>query len=149
MATQHMISKLFKRSSSGLAVFTLALFAQSAVPVRAWAQGSSAGFARFAVSMPSLAAGQSATLLPNGRWLIAGGPIGEASDRLSMTRGDELNSSRELLSVHMAVARSGQTATVLPNGKVLILGGQTDQEELVTTAEQFDPLAMTIEPLPG
>ncbi len=79
-----------------------------------------------------------ATLLADGRVLIAGG------QRLDIPPGDFTSlSSAEIYDPRtgtftatgsMARARSGHTATLLPNGKVLIAGGSGDR-----SAELYDP----------
>jgi hypothetical protein len=93
--------------------------------------------------------GFSATLLPNGKVLIAGGsccsePLvypktAELYDPLSGTftrTGDMLN------------GRENHTATLLSNGKVLIAGGQVD-DAWVTAAELYDPATGTFSAVGG
>src|SRR5208337_758596 len=81
---------------------------------------------------------QTATLLPNGKVLIAGG----------MERNGKYDASAELYDPHTGVfspaatmesARSCHTATLLPNGKVLIAGGSDGSGTNLATAELYDP----------
>jgi len=70
--------------------------------------------------------GHTATLLPNGLVLVAGGNDGPEGGR-GVTATAELYdpaANRWSLTGSMAVARSGHTATLLKNGKVLVVGGQ-------------------------
>jgi hypothetical protein len=105
----------------------------------------SSGYFHPTASMGTGRADQTATLLPNGKVLIAGGRDGStplrtaelfdpATDTFSPT-GD------------MAQARRGHTATLLADGKVLIAGGRTALADVggqVTgTAELYDPATGT------
>src|ERR1043165_2499707 len=68
------------------------------------------------------ASGQTATLLPNGGVLLAGGQdaTGHASSALWLR---DLQGKEAQLQAALQIARTGHTATVLPDGTVLILGG--------------------------
>jgi hypothetical protein len=82
-----------------------------------------------------------ATLLPNGKVLVAGGfftshdgifhwlSSAELYDPASGTWNSTSNLSTE---------RSSATATLLPNGKVLVAGGQTTNGPIVSSAELYD-----------
>ena len=95
---------------------------------------------------PMLAMRQShtATLLPDGKVLIAGG-----SDR------DAVFSSAELFDPdtgsfsengQMTTPRAGHEATLLPNGKVLITGGVDGGYKLLASAEIYDPATRRFAP---
>ena len=87
-------------------------------------------------SMSIARAAHTATLLPDGKVLIAGG----------MQRGGSYSKSAELYDPaggtftatgSMTTERAGHTATLLPNGKVLIAGGSNDQ--WLSSCELYDP----------
>jgi RHS repeat-associated protein len=69
--------------------------------------------------------GESATLLPDGRWLRLGG-VG----------------SREI-----PIARAWHTATLLPSGEVLILGGVATGNRILAEPELLDPMRLSVRPL--
>ena len=92
-----------------------------------------------------------ATLLPSGRVLIAGGgKTGGNSPPLGGTGSAKAEVYDPGTGVftstgNMSTARMGQTATLLPNGKVLIAGGLTSSSAVnpVATAELYDPMTGT------
>jgi len=91
-----------------------------------------------------------ATLLPNGKVLIAGGV--DTVPHVS-TSAELYDPSSGVFSAtgSMSVPRSSHTATLLPDGKVLITGGSAgilNQASGVdtTTAELYDPLTGTFTP---
>lgn len=88
---------------------------------------------------------QSATLLPDGKVLIAGG----------MERNGKYESSAELYDPrtgkftatgNMGVAREGQAAILLRNGKVLLAGGSPGPDGNTASAELYDPANGTFHP---
>jgi len=93
--------------------------------------------------------GATATLLPNGKVLIAGGygrtPGAPPSDLASAELYDSSNGVFTATG-DMTTARRGHSATLLPNGKVLISGGYTNGSTPpalplpVASAELFDPM---------
>ncbi len=78
-----------------------------------------------------------ATLLSNGRVLIAGG---QSSDGINDTAEifDPDNDVFTLTSGPMTAGRDSHTATLLVNGKVLLAGG-TDGSTVTNSAELYDP----------
>jgi len=81
-------------------------------------------------SMAAKHAGQTATLLPNGWVLVAGGgtavaEIYEPGPAIWVSPGA------------MNTARTHQTATLLPNGRVLVAGGAGPDGQPLSTAEEF------------
>ncbi len=79
-----------------------------------------------------------ATLLPNGRVLVAGGSAERAALRSAElydpTTGTWTNASS------LNTNRSFATATLLPDGRVLVAGGEPDSHPLRASAELYDPI---------
>ena len=83
-----------------------------------------------------------ATLLPNGKVLIAGG-FGATGDLASTELYDPASNSFATSGTPtMSSNRYGATATLLPNGLVLIAGG-TDISGPVTSTDLYDPATNT------
>src|SRR4030095_4602267 len=83
-----------------------------------------------------IALGQSATLLPDGRWLMLGGlgangPMGKA------TIWDPRDGSTVELFAGLAHPRAGHPAALLSDATVLVLGGLGAHGSLVGAAERF------------
>lgn len=81
---------------------------------------------------------QTATLLPNGEVLVAGGA--PSSPGLPLASAEELTPSRDFWKVtgSMAEPRLGHTATRLPDGQVLVVGGR-GLHGLLRSAERYNP----------
>jgi hypothetical protein len=81
-----------------------------------------------------------ATLLSNGKVLVAGGEDAGSNAFSSAELYDPATGMFTPTTHNMTVARAGHTATLLNNGKVLITGGATDATEAAAaTAELYDP----------
>ena len=94
-------------------------------------------------SMTRQRATHTATLLPDGKVLIAGGFAGDESGLASAEVFDPATSLFAPAS-EMSVARAGHTATLLSTGKVLIAGGYNGA--YLASAELYDPAARTFTP---
>lgn len=94
-------------------------------------------------SMTTQRAAHTATLLPGGKVLVAGGFAGGGSSLASVEVFDPATSTFASAG-NMNAARAGHTATLLPNGKVLIAGGYDGS--YLASAEVYDPAARTFKP---
>ncbi|MFP3757693.1 RHS repeat-associated core domain-containing protein [Cupriavidus sp. SIMBA_020] len=97
-------------------------------------------------SRPTTLAGQSATQLANGQWLVLGGTTPNATG--NQARLIDGAGKSTLLSPTLHTARRNHSATLLPDGTVLVFGGidakgntLTDPEIFVPTASGFSSLA--------
>jgi hypothetical protein len=81
--------------------------------------------------------GESATLLKNGKVLIAGGDNGRAP---MLAAAEIYDPAKHTFTTagKMAYPRGGHDATLLPDGKVLITGG-IDDRNVIRNAEVYDP----------
>ena len=83
-----------------------------------------------------------ATLLPNGKVLVAGGYNGHSL--LSSAELYDPASGTWSATGSLSTARYLHTATLLPNGKVLVAGG-FKQVVALSSAELYDPATGTLE----
>lgn len=89
----------------------------------------------------------SATLLPDGRVLVAGGRSQDATVALATTELYEPKSGTWKAGPPMLTARAGHTATLLLDGRVLVMGGSapaaaedgSNRFQALASAELFDP----------
>ena len=91
-------------------------------------------------------AGHTATLLPNGKVLVAGGRTINAPFLVSTAELYDPSTGAFTPTSSMTVSRGRHTATLLPNGKVLLVGGETTSP---ATADLYDsaPAQFTSVPL--
>lgn len=95
---------------------------------------------------PALSAGQTATLLPDGRWLILGGesengPLSAAAIK------DARTGESSTLPDGLKQPRAWHSATMLPDGTVLIYGGIGSNGQTLNSAELFNLETMRFEAL--
>jgi N-acetylneuraminic acid mutarotase len=81
--------------------------------------------------------GHSATLLPSGKVLVAGGF--NDSGYLSSSQLYDPTTGNWSSTGSLIIARGGQRATLLPSGKVLVVGGADNSGTASRSAELYDP----------
>ncbi len=86
-----------------------------------------------------------ATLLPSGELLVAGGSTGDQIEASAELYDPSTGTSRFI--APLATRRAHHTATLLPDGRVLIAGGRDAAGALATT-ELYDPEDESFEPGP-
>ncbi len=82
-----------------------------------------------------------ATLLPNGKVLVAGGEVGSFAPSATAELYDPA-SGTWTETANLIHARYGHTSTLLPNGQVLVAGG-ADDGVFLASAELYDPATGT------
>lgn len=85
---------------------------------------------------PVVAPGQSATLLPDGRWLVLGG---EGKNAATATLFNAATQQSTPLSSSPLTPRAHHSATLLPDGTVLVFGGTAQDGSIVHSAELLNP----------
>ena len=103
-------------------------------------------FTLTASPMGTVRYGHSATRLPNGKVLVAGGSNG--SSMLASAELYDPVAGTFSATGPMATARAYQAATLLPNGRVLITGG-FNGTSVVASAELYDPATGIFSPTAG
>lgn len=85
-----------------------------------------------------VAAGQTATLLPDGRWLVVGGWQRDGSP-IPPALVDAEHNLRTAVPGSLLQPRAGHTGTVLADGSVVIVGGISRNGQVISLIERFDP----------
>ena len=94
-------------------------------------------------SLATARAGHTATLLPNGKVLAAGGADGDSSPFASAELYDS-TSGTWTVTGGLNGARAFHTATLLPNGKVLVAGGSDGRGGLATAELYVAPPSLVV-----
>lgn len=116
-----------------------------AVAREAAAADPGAGVLEPAGTMAGSRAAHTATALPDGRVLLAGGFAGDESTAAGAEIYDPAAGTFSPAGP-MGMPRYGHTATLLPGGKVLLAGGWGAGGEYLSSAELFDPASGTFAP---
>ena len=74
-----------------------------------------------------------ATLLPTGKVLVAGGAFTSSAELYDPAAGTWTTTAS------LSTARGRHTATLLPSGQVLVTGGQSSPTVFLSSAELYDP----------
>ncbi len=104
--------------------------------------GADQSFFTTATNMMTARANHTASLLPNGKVLVAGGVDQNNSTVSSAELFDPVSGTFSPAS-SMSIARNQHTATFLPNGKLLVAGGEGDFPAAFASAELYDPVSGT------
>ena len=91
-------------------------------------------------AMSDRRSGHTATLLPSGKVLVAGG---YSTNILSSAEVFDPTTGTWTPTGAMHTSRDGHTATLLTNGKVLVAGGDGTNSDPVVSAELYDPATGT------
>jgi len=98
---------------------------------------SGVGTATPSSTVPTLHAGEAATLLPDGRWLLSGGAENGVT-LATLTLVDPVTNTNTLFAGSLNMPRQGHTATLLPDGTVLIVGGVGADNSILSQAERIN-----------
>ena len=96
-------------------------------------------------SMETARVHHTATLMPNGKVLIAGGADGAGNSLASAELFDSVTGTFSP-TASMSSARSDAGAALLSNGKVLVVGGGDSAGNMFATAELYDPASANFSP---
>src|SRR5260370_2326272 len=107
------------RTLVSVGLLAIGVVASMAVPAIA----AASGFWTTTGSLSTARTGHTATLLPNGRVLVAGGSDGTSGNKLTSAELYDPVTGKWTVTGSMATPRESHTATLVPNGQVLVAGG--------------------------
>jgi len=111
-----------------------------------WAVAQTGGIPSLPSAIKTSTSGASATLLPNGQWLLLGGHT-QTGPTAAAKIYDPVQKKLRTLNISLAQARAYHTATLLADGKVLVIGGEDKNGVAIAKAERFDPDNTTLQTL--
>jgi N-acetylneuraminic acid mutarotase len=91
-------------------------------------------------SLPTSLNLHTATLLPDGRVLVAGGSSSFGTPPLSTALTYDPAAGSWTATGNLAIARKSHVAVLLPNGKVLVTGGADTLGSPIPSSELYDPV---------
>lgn len=106
--------------------------------------GAQSRAGRFPIAAKPSTTGTSATLLPDGQWLLLGGRTQTSAVTTSQIY-DPVQQKLRTLESGLLHARAYHTATLMADGQVFILGGENADGSVVIEAELFDPEKATFQ----
>jgi hypothetical protein len=130
----HLLSITARR---GVVLMLLVALFFGAVPPRA-AQAAP-GTWTASGNLNTVRAAHTATLLPDGKVLVAGGYAGSGVFLNSAEVYDPATGAWTTTTGNLNTARDSHTATLLPDGKVLVAGGYPGSGVSLNSAEVYDP----------
>lgn len=130
-------SRVFKWVIAGLFPALLGISAVGQLPALAAVPVASGPGAVGFPAAPVTKRGQSATLLPDGRWLLLGGE-GKNHKAIASATLVLPDGKPQVLAAQLTTSRAAHSATLLPDGTVLIIGGTDSFGEVVPTLQRFD-----------
>ena len=120
------------------AIGLVAVIVAAALLIGLWGRGVPHGSFAQTGSMGTAHGGGTATLLSDGRVLVAGGR-GVDGKVLASVEVFDPATGKFSPTGSMGTARQGSVSVLLPDGRVLISGGQDGNAEFLASAELYDP----------
>ncbi|AMZ71426.1 MULTISPECIES: RHS repeat-associated core domain-containing protein [Pseudomonas] len=127
-------TKIWLRQMTHCSLLLIAWLALSMMNSQASAASAIGGAAG---SVPTRHAGEAATLLPDGRWLLSGGSE-KGVTLATLTVVDPVTNTETLFPGNLNTPRQDHTATLLPDGTVLIVGGVGAEGSPLSQAERIN-----------
>jgi hypothetical protein len=103
-------------------------------------EGARAAFVSNGPPLLTARSGQTATLLSNGKVLVAGGQTNVDLTTAAAEQYDPATGAWTMTGP-MNAGRAHHTATMLPNGQILVAGGYSSGTGALSSAELYDPAA--------
>ena len=125
-------------SKNSYRILCLILLSSAIAPI-AMAQAPTSGWSFTGCLNTALGGGHTATLLPDGKVLVAGGGTNNPYDWTNIAELYDPATGTWSYTGNLTTPRRGHTATLLTNGKVLVVGGEYGTDQFLNSAELYDP----------